>query len=51
MLNVFQSVKFKYPSVVALAKLIEILGVTPPEDAIGKVPVTEVTVPLPVPGV
>ena len=47
----FQSVELKYPSVVALAKLIEIFGVAPPDDEIGVVPVTEVTVPLPVPGV
>ena len=46
LLNVFQSVLDKYPFVVLLACEILIAGVLPPDDEIGAVPVTEVTVPF-----
>ena len=45
LLNVFQSVLVKYPLVVALAAAMLIVGVAPPEDTTGAVPVTLVTVP------
>jgi hypothetical protein len=35
------------PQVVAVAALIEIIGAAPPEETMGAVPVTPVTVPLP----
>lgn len=42
-LKVFQSVDDKYPFVEVVACEIEIAGVAPPLDAIGAVPVTDVT--------
>ena len=44
-LNVFQSVEVKYPLDDDVAAAILIAGAVPPEDTIGAVPVTEVTVP------
>ena len=44
-LNVVQSVDVKYPLTEEVAAGILIAGVAPPEDTIGAVPVTEVTVP------
>ena len=43
LLNVVQSVLLKYPFVLEVAWLILIVGVSPPDDEIGKVPLTELT--------
>ena len=49
LLNVFQSVRLKYPSVDAVAFEILIVGVVPPLDAIGADPITDISVLLPPP--
>ena len=51
LLNVFQSVLDKAPVVLAFAVAIDIAGVVPPEDDIGEVPETDVTVPCGTPDI
>jgi len=43
---VLQSVELRYPFVVAVATGIEIVGVVPPLETMGDVPLTAVTFPL-----
>jgi hypothetical protein len=43
---VLQSVELRYPFVVAVATGIEIVGVVPPLETTGDVPLTAVTFPL-----
>ena len=45
LLNIVKSAAVKYPGIEVVAAAIEIAGVAPPEDTIGAVPVTAVTVP------
>jgi hypothetical protein len=45
-LNVLQSADARYPLVVAVATGIEIVGVVPPLETTGDVPLTAVTFPL-----